>query len=85
MSNSLNFSNLTETEYYRSDENSEHCVLNCNIYYYTQSIDYNYRYLLIRFISPVVEKADFRHQKYSPAEAIKLYRSWKFRGYDFII
>ena len=80
LSNSLDFSDLSETNYYKSMENSLYRLE----YYYTLKINRYLKYFLVKFISSIRGEVYFRHSKYSPVTAIELYRSWVFRGYDFI-
>ena len=81
LSNSLNFTNLSETDYYKSDEKYKYKGFE---YYYTLKLNSNYKYFLVRFISYMNKEANFYHTKDSPETAVELYRSYVFNGYDFI-
>ena len=81
LSNSLNFTNLSETDYYKSDEKYKYEGFK---YYYTLKLNSNYKYFLVRFISSMNKEANFYHSEYSPETAVELYRSYVFNGYDFI-
>ena len=71
LSNSLNFSNLTETEYFQGYRYDDYGTYSFHLYY-NISMDDNYKYLLARFSSPDVKWGFFYHKNTKPISALHL-------------
>jgi len=68
-SNTLNFSALSKTEYYTFNKKSANSGYK---YYYALDMYPNYKYFLVRFISPMAKKAYFDHSRYSHINSVEL-------------
>ena len=81
-SNTLNFSALSKTEYYTFNKKSANSGYK---YYYALDMYPNYKYFLVRFISPMAKKAYFDHSRYSHINSVELKnQSSVFKGSDLI-